>query len=153
MSSSRTLSSSSSSAPDPSESLQSVLERCPSKNLKTPAAGKAVAIRPLKRVKKDAPTAAAAGAGTVMAEDPPALNLDDDNAPRGLLSPRKLDMDQEVVLAASALSPGGEEEEQEVIQPTQPQQIAADEEEEEEGELPPPAMERTMSVNFGPYVV
>lgn len=153
MSSSRTLSSSSS-APDPSESLQSVLERCPSKNLKTPAAGKAVAIRPLKRVKKDAPAAAAAGAGTVMAEDPPALNLDDneENAPRGLLSPRKLDMDQEVVLAASALSPGGEEEKQEV-QPTQPQQIAADEEEEEEGELPPPAMERTMSVNFGPYVV
>ena len=149
MSSSRTLSSSSS-APDPSESLQSVLERCPSKNLKTPAAGKAVAIRPLKRVKKDAPAAAAAGAGTVMAEDPPALNLDDENAPRGLLSPRKLDMDQEVVLAASALSPGGEEEEQEV-QPTQPQQIA--DEEEEEGELPPPAMERTMSVNFGPYVV
>ena len=92
------------------------------------------------------------GAGTVMAEDPPALNLDDENAPRGLLSPRKLDMDQEVVLAASALSPGGEEEKQEV-QPTQPQQIAADEEEEEEGELPPPAMERTMSVNFGPYVV
>ena len=149
MSSSRTLSSSSS-APDPSESLQSVLERCPSKNLKTPAAGKAVAIRPLKRVKKDAPAAAAAGAGTVMAEDPPALNLDDENAPRGLLSPRKLDMDQEVVLAASALSPGGEEEEQEV-QPTQPQQIA--DEEEEEGELPPPAMERTMSFNFGPYVV
>jgi len=152
MSSSRTLSSSSS-APDPSESLQSVLERCPSKNLKTPAAGKAVAIRPLKRVKKDAPAAAAAaGAGTVMAEDPPALNLDDENAPRGLLSPRKLDMDQEAVLAASALSPGGEEEKQDV-QPTQSQQITADEEEEEEGELPPPAMERTMSVNFGPYVV
>ena len=149
MSSSRTLSSSSS-APDPSESLQSVLERCPSKNLKTPAAGKAVAIRPLKRVKKDAPAADAAGAGMVIAEEPPALNLDDENAPRGLLSPRKLDMDQEVVLAASALSPGGEEEEQEV-QPTQPQQIA--DEEEEEGELPPPAMERTMSVNFGPYVV
>lgn len=132
---------------DPSESLQSVLERCPSKNLKTPAVGKAVAIRPLKRVKKE--PSAAAGAGTVVAEDPPALSLtDDENAPRGLLSPRKLDMDQAVVLAASALS--DEQENEEIIQPTQPQ-IA--DEEEEEGELPPPAMERTMSVNFGPYVV
>ncbi len=142
---------------DPSETLDSVLQRCPSKNLKTPAAGKPVTIRPLKRVKTDE------GGVPRPEASPPVLDLNEQ--PRGLLSPRKLDMDAGVALANPTLLVGdeedvdGERDEEAGVRMTQSVSQPVDT---EEGELPPsstpvdaldrsesaapPALERTVSM-------
>ena len=116
---------------DSNEPLESVLQRCPSKAFVTPASNKPITIRPLKRTKTSADDDAA------PVPDPPLLDLDadvDPEKPRGLLSPRKLDMDQAVVLADPSLVPSDDElEEEEPIQATQPYPDPA--EDIEEGEL------------------
>ena len=128
---------------DSNESIESVLERCPSKAFVTPALNKPVALRPLKRTK----TSDVGGDGSVR--DPPLLDLDgdadDEGGPRGLLSPRKLDMDQAVVLANPSLVPSDDEleEEEPGVQMTQAPPAVEDT---EEGEITTPSSSSSTDV-------
>lgn len=117
---------------DSDEPLDSVLQRCPPKAFVTPAVNKPAALRPLKRAKTSSDCVTSAEA------DPPVLSLDDvPLEPRGVLSPRRLDMDQAVMLAnPSVLVPSDDElEEEEVVQQTQTCPEAN--EDTEEGEISP----------------
>jgi hypothetical protein len=107
---------------DPTESVESVLMRAPSSSLQTPTSNKHVSIRPLKRMCID-------GQQPVMrSPSPPPEPI-----AREELSPRKLDMDQEVVLACQAAGQDeDDDEDDERVEATQP--YVADEV--EEGEIP-----------------
>ena len=103
---------------DANPTLEEVLAMCPASSLVTPAANKPVRIRALKRTRF---------------EDGPEPERSVSPEPRKL-SPRKLDMDQAVVLANPSLVPSDDElEEEEPIQATQPYLDPA--EDIEEGEL------------------
>jgi hypothetical protein len=104
---------------NPSESVESVLKRAPSSTLNTPAANKPVTIRPLKRMCLEGQQPVLRSAST--SPEPIA---------RKELSPRKLDMDQEVILACQAA--GQDDDEDELVEVTQPY-VAG---EVEEGEIP-----------------
>jgi hypothetical protein len=107
---------------DPSETIESVLMRAPSCSLVTPKATKRAHIRPLKRVKF-----AEGDAGSTKEEEEPEEEQEEEpEEKREALEPRRLDMDQHVVLA----NPSSDEEEE---QAPSTQRAA----EEEEGELPP----------------
>lgn len=105
---------------NPSESVESVLKRAPSSTLDTPAANKPVTIRPLKRMCVEGQQPALRSAST----SPEPIARDE-------LSPRKLDMDQEVILACQAAGQEDDEED-EMVEVTQPY-VAG---ELEEGEIP-----------------
>ncbi len=99
-----------------------IIKRCPSESFLTPEANKPVPIRPLKRFRNS--------------EDDGADEVERSPSPeRKELSPRKLDMDQAVVLACDAASNDKEDEEDERVDPTQPVL-------EEEGELSPTPLVR-----------
>jgi hypothetical protein len=106
---------------DPNETIESVLMRAPSCSLVTPKATKRAHIRPLKRVKF-----AEGDAGSTKEEEEPDEEQEEEEK-REALEPRRLDMDQHVVLA----NPSSSDEEDEQAAGTQ--RVA----EEEEGELPP----------------
>lgn len=106
---------------DPNETIESVLMRAPSCSLVTPKATKRAHIRPLKRVKF-----AEGDAGSTKEEEEPDEEQEEEEK-REALEPRRLDMDQHVVLA----NPSSSDEEDEQVPGTQ--RVA----EEEEGELPP----------------
>lgn len=106
---------------DPNETIESVLMRAPSCSLVTPKATKRAHIRPLKRVKF-----AEGDAGSTKEEEEPNEEQEEEEK-REALEPRRLDMDQHVVLA----NPSSSDEEDEQAAGTQ--RVA----EEEEGELPP----------------
>jgi hypothetical protein len=106
---------------DPNETIESVLMRAPSCSLVTPKATKRAHIRPLKRVKF-----AEGEAGSTKEEEEPDEEQEEEEK-REALEPRRLDMDQHVVLA----NPSSSDEEDEQAAGTQ--RVA----EEEEGELPP----------------
>jgi hypothetical protein len=106
---------------DPNETIESVLMRAPSCSLVTPKATKRAHIRPLKRVKF-----ADGDAGSTKEEEEPDEEQEEEEK-REALEPRRLDMDQHVVLA----NPSSSDEEDEQAAGTQ--RVA----EEEEGELPP----------------
>ena len=115
---------------NPNESLESVLERCPSRSLVTPKADKPVIIRPLKRSRD-------------LVEDGPASPQSPKPEEQlNLLSPRKLDMDQEVVLASQLPAVDDEDERVETTQPWPPTG------ELEEGEIP--VLARTDGVSQDP---
>ena len=108
---------------DPNETIESVLMRAPSCSLVTPKATKRAHIRPLKRVKF-----AEGDAGSTKEEEEPDEEQEEEpEEKREALEPRRLDMDQHVVLA----NPSSSDEEDEQAAGTQ--RVA----EEEEGELPP----------------
>ena len=103
---------------NPNESLESVLQRCPSRSLVTPIPNKPVIIRPLKRSRD-------------LVEDGPASPQSPEPEEQlNPLSPRKLDMDQEVVLASQLPADDEEDERVETTQPWPPTG------ELEEGEIP-----------------
>lgn len=107
---------------DPNETIESVLMRAPSCSLVTPKATKRAHIRPLKRVKF-----AEGEAGSTKEEEEPDEEQEEElEEKREALEPRRLDMDQHVVLA----NPSSSDEEQDA---PGTQRVA----EEEEGELPP----------------
>jgi hypothetical protein len=105
---------------DPNETIESVLMRAPSCSLVTPKATKRAHIRPLKRVKF-----ADGDAGSTKEEEEPEEELEEEER-REALEPRRLDMDQHVVLA----NPSSSDEEED-------EQAPGTQRVEEEGELPP----------------
>lgn len=100
---------------DPHESLESVLERSPAENLKTPTK-KTAPILPLKRTSSEA-------LGDDNKENqPPAASddeADEENVRMGQLDPRKLDIDGRV-LFGNENKDDDEKEEGETDSPTQP---------------------------------
>lgn len=104
-------------------SEEEIIKRCPSESFSTPEANKPVPIRPLKRFRNG--------------EDEGADEVERSPSPeRKELSPRKLDMEQDVVLACD-IAPSDKEDEEERVEATQP--VLA---EEEEGELSPTPLVR-----------
>ncbi len=141
---SRTLSVVESSLIDPSEPIESVLQRCPSGNLETPAPNKPVAIRPLKRDRGEGEE----NDDAKLPSSPPELELngDEEDSPtkHARLSPRRLDMNQRVSFT------GVDSDDDGVIETTQrvveasdggviesTQRVVEASDGEEEGELPP----------------
>jgi hypothetical protein len=107
---------------DPNETIESVLMRAPSCSLVTPKATKRAHIRPLKRVKF-----AEGDAGSTKEEEEPEEEQEEEpEEKREALEPRRLDMDQHVVLA----NPSSSDEEED-------EQAPGTQRVEEEGELPP----------------
>lgn len=118
------------------ESEEEIIKRCPTVSFMTPEANKPVPIRPLKRLK-----------GEDGAEE-----QEDGNASPGRreeLSPRRLDMEQAVVLGSDALpnEDGGESdgEDEERIEPTQVLSENEASEEPEEGEIAPAPLVRCVA--------
>ena len=107
--------------PDAKESLESVLKRAPSCSMTTPQANRPVTIRPLKRNRVDGQEPIS------RSPSPPPEPLTRDE-----LSPRKLDMDQEVVLACEAAGQEDDDEDDDRVEVTQPYVPDAP----EEGEIP-----------------
>ena len=110
------------------ETEEEVIKRCPTVSFSTSETNKPVPIRPLKRLKSEG--------GEEEQED-------GGNSPerREELSPRRLDMDQAVVLGSDIL-PGNEQEEEEE-EPIEPTQAIPDSE--EEGEIAPAPLVRCIA--------
>jgi hypothetical protein len=111
------------------ESVHAGICRAPSCSLVTPEANKRVPIRPLKRTKLPEGDVATKVDRVIQNEE----QEEEEEEQRELLEPRRLDMDQHVVLANPSLDAEEEQEEEEEVPITQPY---PGEDAAEEGEIP-----------------